>query len=258
MKKYLVQWITILSSLSFLLLLFGFGWTIQSQFFGSVTATAAKTTEATSTDTISEGMTIIALGDSLTRGTGDSNGKGYVGYLVDRLKEQSSEEITLRNLGVKGYRSDQLLNQVKQSEIKRQIQDADIILMTMGGNDLFQSGQTLIDLDPQKIDQLREEYLLNMQQIMGEIRSVNKEAAIYYVGLYNPFINLADAEITTQAVRQWNHETSELLDKDHQAVFVPTYDLFQINVDQYLFSDKFHPNTEGYQLIAERVAGLIK
>lgn len=256
MKKYLVKWITIISSLSFLLLLFGFGWTIQNQFFGSVTAAVPKT-EATSMDTTSEGKIIVALGDSLTRGTGDSNGKGYVGYVVDRLKDQSNEAITLRNLGVKGYRSDQLLNQVKQSEIKRQIQDADIILMTMGGNDLFQSGQTLIDLDIQKIDQLRAEYLQNMQQIMTEIRSVNKEAMIYYVGLYNPFIELSDAEITTLAVRQWNYETSQLLDQDHQTVFVPTYDLFQVNGDNYLFSDKFHPNTEGYQLIAERVVGLI-
>ena len=257
MKKHYVKIITIFSSLSFLLLLFGFGWSIQNHFFGTVKASMAKQ-EPAAPEKVNDGKTIVALGDSLTRGTGDSSGKGYVGYVIDRLQENSDEQITLRNLGVKGYRSDQLLNLVKQSEIQRQIQDADVILMTIGGNDLFQGGQTLLDLDNKKIDGLRKNYLKNMEQILAELRAVNNEATIYYLGLYNPFIELSDAEKTTQAVRQWNFETNQLLDLDRKAVFVPTFDMFQINVDNYLFSDKFHPNTEGYQLMAERVASLIK
>ncbi len=42
-----------------------------------------------------------------------------------------------------------------------------------------------------------------------------------------------------------------------QTVFVPTFDLFQLKVDDYLYTDKFHPNAKGYKLIAERVASLI-
>jgi lysophospholipase L1-like esterase len=33
--------------------------------------------------------------------------------------------------------------------------------------------------------------------------------------------------------------------------------LFQLKVDDYLYTDKFHPNAKGYKLIAERVASLI-
>ncbi|RXT08179.1 GDSL family lipase [Ammoniphilus sp. CFH 90114] len=248
--------ITVLSGLSFLLLLIGFGLTLQSHFFGTVAASVTKT-EANSSEKAVEGRTLVALGDSLTRGTGDSNGKGYVGYLVDLLEEQSGEKVVLQNLGVKGYRSDQLLELVKQQEVKRQIQDADWIVMTIGGNDLFRGGRTLIDLDVDAIDKLREEYLVNFKQITNEIRSVNQDATIYYLGLYNPFINLDDSDITTKAVRQWNYETNEWLDQDKHSVFVPTFDLFQLQVDDFLFSDKFHPNTIGYQMMAERVAALI-
>jgi lysophospholipase L1-like esterase len=33
--------------------------------------------------------------------------------------------------------------------------------------------------------------------------------------------------------------------------------LFEQNVNDYLFSDKFHPNSEGYKLIGERLSSLI-
>ncbi len=256
MKGYMVKTITALSGLSFLVLLFGFGWTIQSHFFGTVAATVAQT-EATAPEKITDGATIVALGDSLTRGTGDSNGKGYVGYLVELLEEKTGEKVVLHNFGVKGYRSDQLLELVKQAEIQRQVKEADYIVMTIGGNDLFRGGRTLIDLDPTKIDELRAKYMENFKQVMTELRAANPEATIYYLGLYNPFIELGDSDITTKAVRQWNYETNEWLDQDRLTVFVPTFDLFQLEVDNFLFSDKFHPNTRGYEMMAERLASLI-
>ncbi|PLR89865.1 GDSL family lipase [Bacillus sp. T33-2] len=244
------------SWLSFLLLLFGFGWTIQNHFFGDPAEQAVRS-EPAKQEKSRTGKTIVALGDSLTRGTGDADGKGYIGYLVDQLQEKSKEKITLHNLGVKGYRSEQLLSQVKESEIQRQIQQADAITITIGGNDLFQGGQTLVDLNNERISGLRQHYLLNLENIIAEVRAQNGEAMIFFVGLYNPFIDLNDAAMTTQAVRQWNFETSQLLDKHPQTVFVPTFDLFQLKVNDYLYSDKFHPNAEGYKLIAERVASLI-
>jgi lysophospholipase L1-like esterase len=40
-------------------------------------------------------------------------------------------------------------------------------------------------------------------------------------------------------------------------VYVPTFDIFQLSVDDYLYTDRFHPNEAGYGLIADRVAPLI-
>lgn len=256
MRKYIVQIITLISGLIFILFLAGLGWTIQYHFSANDTKHTEKA--AVKEDIVKPmGKTIVALGDSLTRGTGDESGKGYIGYLVEQLQEKSDEKITLYNLGVKGYRSGQLLNQVQQKSVQRELKQANQILITIGGNDLFQGGQALMDLNYNNVEKQRKDYLHNLELTIKEIRSSNQEATIFLVGLYNPFINLEYSKVTTQIVRQWNFETSQLLDEHKGTVFVPTFDLFQLKVDDYLYSDKFHPNAKGYQLIAERVASLI-
>lgn len=256
MKKTSVPLFIIFSAFSFLLLIGGLGWTMQNQFLGVKTDSAVQK-EAKPKPKSKEGKSIVALGDSLTRGTGDPDGKGYIGYLTDQLQKKTKEKITLHNLGIKGYRSGQLLEQIKQKEIERQIREADIIMVTIGGNDLFQGGQAIMDLNEQKIGEQKQQYLKNLKGILESLRSLNTEAGIFFVGLYNPFIDLNDAKTTTAIVRDWNYETNQLLDHYPQTVFVPTFDLFQLKVNDYLYTDKFHPNAKGYKLIAERVASLI-
>ncbi|MBS8263724.1 GDSL family lipase [Mesobacillus boroniphilus] len=257
MKKYSVKLTLIFSVLSLILMLFGLVWTIQNQFLSNGASGAIEQANPVEDNTEKDGKVVVALGDSLTRGTGDDTGKGYIGYLVDELEDKSKEKITIHNFGVKGYRSNQLLDQLKQAEIQRKIQSADYILITIGGNDLFQSGQAFLQMDEKQIAQAKESYLKNLESILKELRTMNDLAVIFHIGLYNPFIDLNDSELTTKIVRDWNYDTNKLLDQNEKAVYVPTFDLFQLSVNDYLYTDKFHPNAEGYRLIAERVASLI-
>ena len=60
---------------------------------------------------------MLALGDSLTRGTGDETGQGYVGIVTEQLKEElDPREVTVYNLGINGQDSSQLLQQLGQEE----------------------------------------------------------------------------------------------------------------------------------------------
>lgn len=256
MNKTYVTIVSFLSIGAFLVLLFGFSWTIHNQL-SKKESTVREQTQVEEIVNEEEGKTIVALGDSLTRGTGDEEGKGYIGYLVEELEEKTDEKLTLHNYGVKGYRSEQLLTQIKGETIQNQIKDADVILMTIGGNDLFQGGQTLVNPKRDEISVIKDQYVNNLKETIDMINSINQDAVIFLVGLYNPFIDLEDAATTTAVVRDWNYSTNHLLDQYPNTVFVPTFDLFQLKVNDYLFSDKFHPNSKGYQLIAERVASLI-
>lgn len=200
---------------------------------------------------------IVALGDSLTRGTGDSFGKGYIGHFIDLIKERTDKDINVTNLAVKGLRSPQLLELVQQKEVQRQLGQASIIMMTIGGNDLFQSGETLIAYDEKKVEEIKEQFLHNLQSILSTIRSVNTESPIYFIGLYNPFIDLDHEIDTAKTVLQWNYDTVQILTNFAKTVFVPTYDLFQLRYNELLYTDHFHPNNEGYRLLAERLNGLV-
>lgn len=250
-----VRMITAFAGLVSLLWIFALGWSIKDYLVGATSNLSLQQGTEQATETSAE-LKIIALGDSLTRGTGDIEGKGYVGYVSDQLK-QAGKEVSLVNLGIKGLTSSQLAEQMKQKEIGRQIGQADVILMTIGGNDLFLGGQSLSDLSEHSISGLEEAYLIHLKTILTNIRAVNTEATIYLLGLYNPFSEFQDGDLMSTIVRDWNYKTADTLAAYSKAVFVPTYDLFQLDVAELLFTDHFHPNEKGYRLMAERVAALI-
>jgi lysophospholipase L1-like esterase len=258
LKKYMLTAISVVSILATLVWLFGLGWTLQDQFLA--TKKSIKPEEKTESITQKKNdkeLTIFALGDSLTRGTGDTESKGYAGYLTEIIKKKSDKNVNLINTAVKGETSRGLLKQLQQREIQRQVKNADVIIMTIGGNDLFQQGTALESLNNEKIDAQKQVYLNNISKVYKQLRAQNNHAVIYHVGLYNPFSNMKDAKTTSSIVRDWNFETAETASSFQKIVYVPTFDLFQLQVENFLYTDQFHPNTKGYKLIAERVASLI-
>lgn len=255
MKKNATIYILSLSSLVCLMWMLGLGWVLVDYAQGS--KKELNTPNTLTEKAPSGGVQLLALGDSLTRGTGDQAGKGYIGYLKDELAEKTDEKIALTNYGVKGATSKDLAAQIKQQEIQRQAKNADIIFITIGGNDLFQGGETLSHIDDNTIADLSAAYNQNLKEILTTIRSTNKEAPIYLIGLYNPFSDLENSAATSKIVRNWNYASAETSSAFAKTIFVPTYDIFQQNVQTYLYSDHFHPNKQGYELMADRVASLI-
>lgn len=252
-----VKTISLLSILSFIILASGLVMTFQDQL-ASHSHSPQKTDSLTTTiDEKNDEIYVVALGDSLTRGTGDENGKGYVGYTVEQLRKITKKEVRVNNLAIKGLVSNQLLKQLEQLEIQRQIKQADIILMTIGGNDLFQGGQALTMKSLEQVKPVKEKFLHNLEMIFQTIRGLNKDAYIFYIGLYNPFNDLSDKEISSAIVRDWNFSSFEVAAKFPFVVAVPTYDLFELQVNDFLYVDKFHPNSKGYERIGERVASLL-
>lgn len=256
MKINKIRFFTILSTFFCLLWAAGLA-LVFIEYYSSEQQPIPNNTDIPEAEKKEGDLIVVALGDSLTRGTGDSSGKGYVGYVREELEEKSAQPVTLFNLGIRGQRSGQLVNQVQETQVKNQLKQADYILITIGGNDLFQGGQTLLDADQDTIEKLQKDYLSNLSSIFQEIRSANKEATIFFVGLYNPFLELDDSKETSDVVRLWNYNSAELAADYQGIVFVPTFDLFELNVADYLYTDQFHPNKAGHQIIAERVASLI-
>lgn len=196
---------------------------------------------------------LLSLGDSLTRGTGDINGGGYVGVLRKELRETYGPETQVVNLGINGQTSDNLLKQINQPKVRQFLREARWITITVGSNDLNRKSGGLFTIDKRGAQRGQKQYEKNMETIFRTIRQENPDAPIFIFGLYNPFIGLSDEEDTTSLIRKWNQTLHQVAGRFPHVVVVPTFDLFQLNPTAYLYTDHFHPNQEGYQRMADRL-----
>lgn len=251
-RNWMLSLIIITSLLSFFLFIGGFILGIQNV---QSTNKSALPSLPTDTEEPVVGQQILGLGDSLTRGIGDTEGKGYINLLKEDLLINDSE-VKLTNLAVSGATSTDLLKQLSEKGVIRSVSESNIIMITIGGNDLFRSAN-LEDIQLSDVDTSQKLYLSNLNSILTSIRNENKDAHIYLLGLYNPFENLEQSELTSKIVYQWNFKT-QLLTLDYDNVtFVPVADIFQGNIGKLLYTDHFHPNHEGYRRISNRLLQLI-
>jgi len=247
----------ILSFLSFLLFAAGFVTALDPQTLAPQTAPAPSAGPAGQPSEppagTSDTLTMVALGDSLTRGAGDVNGLGYIGLVRQAIEKQHGQKVILTNLAINGSQSFELLNQLDQQQVQRQLAAANLILFTIGGNDLFKQSGGVYDLDKKKLDQAATTLASNFENILKEIRSVNSTATILYTALYDPFANTEAKADTTPPVLAWNMKAAQIASRYPGVIIVPTYDLFLQKEQKYLYTDHFHPNSDGYQRIAERI-----
>ncbi len=196
---------------------------------------------------------VVTLGDSLTRGVGDANGLGYVGLVRQALEKQTGQSGVFTNLAISGLQSPGLLEQLNQTQVKKQLAEANLILFTIGGNDLFRQSGGVYTIDEKKLAEATRTLSANFEQVLKRIRALNPTAPIVYTALYNPFGDTEAAVDTIKPVLAWNSRAAEIASKYQGVIVVPTYDLFFQKEKAYLYTDHFHPNSEGYARIADRV-----
>lgn len=210
---------------------------------------------------------LIAIGDSLTEGIGDNtNSGGFVPLLQKRLVEKKTFlEVNTQNYGKSGDRSDQIIERIKKNkDLQHDLINADIITLTVGGNDLMNVIKTNLfgNLALKSFEKPKKEYIENLETLYQLIRSYNKKAPIYQLGIYNPFyLSFSNIKEMQEIVNSWNEASEMSISKLNAGYFVP------INDDIYdglntttntsegvnnLLSDtdNFHPNNLGYQIIA--------
>lgn len=209
------------------------------------------------TDFIPQDLTIVSVGDSLTEGVGDSKNRGgYLPYLQSELEKQKGvNHAEFHNFGVKGNRTDQLLKRLQTTKVQATLQGSDIVIITIGGNDVMKVvRENFSHLKVEYFKKAKRQYENNLHEILQLIRSNNKDAMIVLVGLYNPFYTwFSDLKELDEIIDEWN-ETSELIIETYEdAYFVKIADLFEFHGESLLYTDYFHPNDRGYELIAGRL-----
>ncbi|HGA0511394.1 TPA: SGNH/GDSL hydrolase family protein [Bacillus pacificus] len=198
-------------------------------------------------------LQIVSLGDSLTRGVGDKEGIGYIGRMKEDLQKDYKQKVALTNLAVSGAKMPDLLKQIESSGAQYSIKQADVIVLTIGGNDLFPGWESLgkIDLETYRPD--TETFQNEAKKIIEEIRKLNTDSPIFWLGLYNPFEDVEDLKGSSNIVVDWNASLEKLAVNNKNVYITPTFDLFQNRGKDLLYSDHFHPNEVGYTYMADRL-----
>ncbi|GGH23845.1 GDSL-type esterase/lipase family protein [Paenibacillus segetis] len=256
-------WTTVglISGVSTLLLIIGFLYAVNDIMnpLGTMTTESQSPLQNTlPAPAIESALDVTAIGDSLAKGTGDDTGKGYVRRSVDLLVKDGTKSKLVNNLGINGLTTAKLLPLLDDQGTQYTLKKAGIIVLSIGGNDLFQGNQQYLKggaLPTEKdLEASVEVAGENFKKIVEKITSINQSAQLVYVSLYNPFSDLEGMkDMGDRAVNQWNNIAMRTMNSYERTLIVPTYDLFKNNGSIYLSSDHFHPNGEGYQAIAERI-----
>jgi lysophospholipase L1-like esterase len=233
----------------------GFGAAMSGRLGAPVGGTPEPT--ATPAPALAGVTRIVALGDSLTRGAGDEGKGGYPGRIAEALRKRGLV-VEIDNLGVDGSESGDLLAKVTLEGTKARIAKADLILMSIGGNDLTHSVRELgsaAEMDPAvaALARLRK----NLFEVLRVVRAANPKAPIRMLGLYDPFVSDAEGRrLAREALLRYNTMLAEASFSVTGALLVPVYDLFEERPDR-LSPDRFHPGPGGYDEIAQRVVATL-
>ncbi|MGL4521414.1 MAG: GDSL-type esterase/lipase family protein, partial [Bacilli bacterium] len=202
---------------------------------------------------LTEELVISALGDSLTRGIGDDEGLGYTKRITDKIKKVYKNDVQLTNLAVSGATLNDLLVQLDKPGIQYTIQRSNVIVLTIGGNDLFPGWESLTEVNSMDLLKNSSVFQENIATFIKKVRALNSDAPIYWMSLYNPFDTFKELPGTNEVVHSWNQILEQETAKDKNIYIVPTFDLFQNSGRRYLYTDYFHPNSDGYALMSERL-----
>ncbi len=203
----------------------------------------------------SQDKKMVSIGDSLTQGVGDeTESGGYVGIL-NHTFEDNHMNISIENFGKRGNRTDQLLARLENEEISSAIKDADIVLITIGANDIMKvvrNNYTNLNIEPFQEEKIK--YIERLTAIIYKINELNPDTQIYLIGFYNPFERyFGDIEQLDMILNDWNQAGETVTEEFENVYYIPTEDLFSNSTINLLAEDNFHPNTSGYKLMAQRV-----
>jgi lysophospholipase L1-like esterase len=198
----------------------------------------------------------LALGDSVALGKGAP--RGYAAEVADRL-ERHHLPVQLDNQGVSGQTSSQLWEALHKPEMKRKIRQADLITITIGGNDVLKVA--LKRSQPweafSSFDEIRDGFVRHLNQILTLIRQENPTAVVLVTSLYNPVP--PDAlyfPLTEKLLDNWNTALSQTVSAQPGCIVVQIDDLLRPEHRDWL-ADQIHPNTRGHRLIATAILNAI-
>lgn len=137
-------------------------------------------------------LKITAFGDSIAAGYGlDNQDDNYLSLFAKNISA------SLKNNAVSGYDSSDLVSLLSGGKTDADIENADIIIISIGGNDILHNNEQIVstikeaflhgnEYFTEDINKIYSDFETNLKEIFGYINQINPNAAIIIQTLYNP------------------------------------------------------------------------
>lgn len=201
----------------------------------------------------------VALGDSIAAGTGllSPSTKSYAAIVAN------TNGYRYVNHAVPGYTSASLYNLLSDASVSSDVKAADIISISIGGNDFF------LGIRPKMVvngffgdnysgfDSITKKFAGNFAAIIKKIKSLNPDVVILVQTVYNPRYDMLQ-DMYQQAVDRLNKEIRSYLEKNPGSYEIVDVAKAFAGHDEYINIDATHPNVTGHSVIARLVLAKLK
>lgn len=216
-------------------------------------------------------ISLIAIGDSLTEGDTDETGLGYTGRVLDAVLQRHPDS-TMLNMGKSGWNSDALIQgdqgldgQLPRAVAETQMAISDgrsaIVFVWIGSNDLWYLYEFGGDVTDEQEQQDLEHFASNMDLILSQLRGAGAQVIVALLddqakrpialkGEAFPEVPPAELARMSVQVQRYNNVIIEKA-AEHGALTVDFYNTDIFTDLNLLYYDGNHPNTAGYERIAE-------
>lgn len=197
-----------------------------------------------------EPLNYLLLGDSIAQGFGVYNkDKACYGRIV-----ADTNGYNYNNYGVNGLRTCDLIDQLAAPEVAEAVEEADIISLSIGGNDFLQQNLPRIAVevlaDNYKIvNDIKEIFAENFAVIIGTIKELNPDVVILVQTLYNP-MKFVLGDFYGLATVRVNDAINEYLDENPDAFYLVDTAPVMENHPECVAVDTIHPSAVGNEAIA--------
>ena len=219
----------------------------------ALTATAARAAYGA-------GTKFVVLGDSIAAGEGASEkAKSYAELIA------AARGFDLANFAVGGNDSDDLLKILAENEEALQaIEQADIIDLSIGGNDLLHTNVITLVLrmiflgDTSAAQEHIADFAVNFAVIVETIRELNPDALFIVQTLYNCMEGVPLVGDAYEAAILMLNQVY----RDYLAANPGAYELADVYAafmgrEGLVFRDRIHPSDAGHEMIAKVVTAII-
>ncbi len=201
----------------------------------------------------------VALGDSIAQGTGLENyNVACYGAIVAKTNGYD-----FKNQAFAGHQTADMLKDLSKADVAADVKKANIISISIGGNDFILGGMYKIMFDAwvckdyDYMDEIIAKVYDNFCDIIAKVRKLNPKALLLVQTLYNPETGMKK-EIYQTGLNKLNACYTRYL-KEHPGSYVIVDAASVVKADEKMIAkDNIHPNAKGHVAIAKAYLKTLK